>query len=54
MQIVKYQFQQYGDERGMLVALEEYGDIPGVGITKIFLFNIFSSCGTGDIKTIFI
>ncbi|MCI8377735.1 MAG: WxcM-like domain-containing protein [Lachnospiraceae bacterium] len=28
MQIVKYQFQQHGDERGMLVALEEYGDIP--------------------------
>lgn len=28
MQIVKYQFQQHGDERGMLVALEEFGDIP--------------------------
>lgn len=28
MQIVKYQFQQHGDERGMLVALEEYNDIP--------------------------
>ncbi|WP_167956018.1 sugar 3,4-ketoisomerase [Anaerosporobacter faecicola] len=28
MQIVKYQFQQHGDERGSLVALEEFKDIP--------------------------
>lgn len=28
MQIVKYAFQQHGDERGQLVALEEYKDIP--------------------------
>ena len=28
MQIVKYAFQQHGDERGMLVALEELNDIP--------------------------
>lgn len=28
MQIVKYQFQQHGDKRGQLVALEEYSDIP--------------------------
>lgn len=28
MQIVKYQFQQHGDERGQLVALEEHNDIP--------------------------
>lgn len=28
MQIIKYAFQQHGDERGMLVALEEYNDIP--------------------------
>jgi len=28
MQVVKYAFQQHGDERGMLVALEEYKDIP--------------------------
>lgn len=28
MQVVKYAFQQHGDERGMLVALEEYSDIP--------------------------
>ena len=28
MHVVKYVFQQHGDERGMLVALEEYKDIP--------------------------
>ncbi len=28
MQIVKYVFQQHGDERGSLVALEEFKDIP--------------------------
>lgn len=28
MQIVKYAFQQHGDDRGQLVALEEHKDIP--------------------------
>lgn len=28
MQIVKYMFQQHGDERGQLIALEECRDIP--------------------------
>ncbi len=28
MQVVKYAFQPHGDERGQLVALEEYKDIP--------------------------
>lgn len=28
MQVVKYAFQQHGDERGQLVALEEIRDIP--------------------------
>ena len=28
MHVVKYVFQQHGDERGMLVALEEFKDIP--------------------------
>lgn len=28
LQIVKYQFQQHGDDRGSLVALEEFKDIP--------------------------
>lgn len=28
MHVLKYVFQQHGDERGMLVALEEFKDIP--------------------------
>ena len=28
MQVIKYVFQQHGDERGRLVALEEFKDIP--------------------------
>ena len=28
MEIVKYRFQRHGDERGMLIALEEMKDIP--------------------------
>lgn len=28
MQIIKYAFQQHGDDRGSLVALEEFNDIP--------------------------
>ena len=28
MQVIKCAFQQHGDDRGMLVALEEYKDIP--------------------------
>lgn len=28
MQVLKYMFQPHGDERGMLVALEEFKDIP--------------------------
>lgn len=30
MQVIKYAFQQHGDERGQLVALEELKDIPFV------------------------
>ena len=32
MQIVKYMFQPHGDERGMLVALEEFNDAERKGI----------------------
>ena len=28
MEVIKYRFQQHGDERGQLVALEEMRDIP--------------------------
>lgn len=35
MQVVKYQFQQLGDEKGQLVALEEFKDIP-FNIKRVF------------------
>ena len=35
MQILKYVFQQHGDERGQLVALEEFKDIP-FEITRVY------------------
>ncbi len=28
MQVIKYMFQQHGDDRGHLIALEEFNDIP--------------------------
>lgn len=28
MQVIKYVYQPYGDDRGQLVALEEFKDIP--------------------------
>ena len=28
MQVIKYMFQPHGDERGQLIALEEFNDIP--------------------------
>ncbi len=28
MQVIKYMFQPHGDERGQLISLEEYNDIP--------------------------
>ena len=39
MQIVKYAFQQHGDERGMLVALEEYKDIPFEIKRVFYMYN---------------
>ena len=35
MQVVKYMFQPHGDERGQLVALEEFKDIP-FGIKRVY------------------
>ena len=39
MQIVKYQFQQHGDHRGQLVALEEYNDIPFEIKRVFYMYN---------------
>lgn len=40
MQIVKYVFQQHGDDRGMLVALEEFKDIPFEIKRVYYMYNI--------------
>jgi len=42
MQIVKYVFQQHGDERGSLVALEEFKDIP------FEIKRVYYMYGTGE------
>lgn len=39
MQIIKYVFQQHGDDRGMLVALEEFKDIPFEIKRVYFMYN---------------
>ena len=39
MQIVKYVFQQHGDDRGMLVALEEFNDIPFTIKRVYYMYN---------------
>lgn len=39
MQVVKYMFQQHGDNRGMLVALEEFKDIPFEIKRVYYLYN---------------
>jgi len=33
MQVVKYMFQPHGDDRGQLIALEEFKDIPVIFLT---------------------
>ena len=35
MQVIKYVFQPHGDERGQLISLEEYKDIP-FGIKRVY------------------
>lgn len=49
MQVIKYVFQPHGDDRGQLVALEEFKDIPftikrvyymydtAEGVTRVFM-----------------
>ena len=39
MQVIKYAFQQHGDDRGMLVALEEYKDIPFEIIRVYYMYD---------------
>ncbi len=47
MQIVKYAFQQHGDSRGMLVALEEFKDIPFEIKRVYFMYNTGSNVHRG-------
>lgn len=47
MQIVKYVFQQHGDDRGMLVALEEYNDIPFTIKRIYYMYNTKESVHRG-------
>lgn len=39
MQVIKYAFQQHGDERGQLVALEEFKDIPFTIKRVYYMYN---------------
>ena len=39
MQVIKYTFQQHGDDRGMLVALEEFNDIPFTIKRVYYMYN---------------
>ena len=40
MQIVKYNFQPHGDDRGQLIALEEYKDIPFSIKRVYYIFDV--------------
>ena len=42
MQILKYMFQQHGDERGQLIAVEEHRDIP------FEIKRVYYMYGTGE------
>ena len=46
MQVIKYMFQPHGDERGQLVALEEFKDIP-FRIKRVYYMY---DTGTGVIR----
>lgn len=43
MQVIKYAFQQHGDDRGQLVALEEHKDIP-FGIKRVYYMFDTGEC----------
>ena len=43
MQVVKYMFQPHGDERGQLVSLEEYNDIPFTIKRVYFMYDTLNN-----------
>ena len=47
MQVVKYMFQPHGDERGMLVALEEKTDIPFQIKRVYYMYNTLENVVRG-------
>ncbi len=47
MQVVKYQFQQHGDERGQLVSLEEFTDIPFEIKRVYYMYDTVKSVSRG-------
>ena len=47
MQVIKYSFQQHGDDRGMLVALEEYKDIPFEIKRVYYMYNTLEGVHRG-------
>ena len=42
MQVIKYNFPMYGDERGQLVVLEEFKDIPFKIKRVYYIYNLSS------------
>ncbi len=47
MHIIKYQFQQHGDERGQLVALEEFKDVPFQIKRVYYMYNTIKGMHRG-------
>ena len=47
MQVVKYVFQPHGDERGQLISLEEYNDIPFRIKRVYFMYDTLSDVVRG-------
>lgn len=47
MQVIKFAFQQHGDTRGQLVALEEYRDIPFEIKRVYFMYNTMTNVVRG-------
>lgn len=47
MQVVKYMFQPHGDERGQLIALEEFKDIPFAIKRVYYMYDTVSDVTRG-------
>lgn len=47
MQVIKYVFQPHGDERGQLIALEEFKDIPFIIRRVYYMYDTLSGVRRG-------